>query len=190
MIKLLRWILVLVLLGVVGRAVFLHLANDRGLPATDGILNFGRIDDHLFRGAQPDAAGVARLKQLGVTTIINLREAKELWSAEAAAALSNSILYTNIPLEGMGRPTQDDMARIMSVINGAPGPVFVHCEHGCDRTGTVIACYRIQHDGWDTAAALQEVNRYGMSILERGMRAYVSDFALGSSKTNSTEAKK
>jgi protein tyrosine/serine phosphatase len=177
MVKLLRLILVVVLIGIIGRAVFLHLANDRGLPATEGILNFGRIDDHLYRGAQPDAAGIARLKQLGVTTIINLRTAKEIWSVEAAAALSNSIVYTNIPLEGMGRPTQEEMARILSVINGAPGPVFVHCAHGCDRTGTVIACYRIQHDGWDAAAALKEANRYGLSILERGMREYVSDFA-------------
>ncbi len=190
MTKILRVVLCVVLISVVGRMAFLHLANDRGLPATNGILNFGKIDDHLYRGAQPDAAGIARLKQLGVTTIINLRTTKELWSPEAAAALSNSIIYTNIPLEGMGRPTQVDVARILSIINGAPGPVFVHCEHGCDRTGTVVACYRIQHDGWDAAAALQEANHYGMSMLERGMRAYVSDFALTASKTNATEANK
>jgi protein tyrosine/serine phosphatase len=189
MIKLLRLVLIVILVCVVGRMVFLHFANDRGFPATDGILNFGKIDDRLYRGAQPDAAAIARLKQLGVTTIINLRTTKELWSAEAAAALSNSIVYTNIPLEGMGRPAQADMARILSIINGAPGPVFVHCEHGCDRTGTVIACYRIQHDGWDAEAALKEANRYGMSILERGMREYVSDFGRDTSKNASFPAK-
>ena len=189
MVKLLRLILAVVLLGVIGRAMFLHLANDRGLPATEGILNFGRIDDHLLRGAQPDAAGIARLKQLGVTTIINLRTTRELWSVEAAAALSNSIIYTNIPLEGMGRPTQDNMAQILSIINGARGPVFVHCEHGCDRTGTVIACYRIQHDGWGAEAALKEANRYGLSILERGMREYVLDFARLATNVSASAAK-
>jgi len=189
MVKLLRLILVVVVIGVIGRAMFFHLANDRGLPATDGILNFGRIDDHLYRGAQPDAAGIARLKQIGVTTIINLRTSKELWSAEAEAALSNSIIYTNIPLEGMGRPTLDDMARILSVISNAPGPVFVHCAHGCDRTGTVVACYRIQHDGWDVEAAMKEADRYGLSILERGMREYVSDFAQQQPKQAAASAK-
>jgi protein tyrosine/serine phosphatase len=180
--KLLRLFLILVLLAIGGRAVLRHLAYDRGLPATDGILNFGKIDDHLYRGAQPDTDGIAHLKQMGVAMIINLRESKELWSREASAALSNSILYTNIPLEGLGKPTPQDISRILSLIDSAPGPVFIHCEHGCDRTGTVVACYRIHHDGWDVNAALQEADHYGMSSFERGMRAYVSDFARESTR--------
>jgi len=172
-----RWICYVLAAMVGGHLVYHHLTEDRGLPATNGIRNFGRIDDHLYRGAQPDAEGVARLKELGVAMIINLRAAKKGPDAESAEAQSHSILYTNIPLQGMGRPSLDDMTRIISLIEKSPGPVFVHCEHGCDRTGTVVACYRIKHDGWNAETALTEADHYGMSGLERGMRAFVAGFA-------------
>jgi protein tyrosine/serine phosphatase len=54
--------------------------------------------------------------------------------------------------------------------------VFVHCRRGKDRTGTVIACYRIQHDGWDNRHALEEAKEHGMSSFERAMRAYILSF--------------
>ena len=116
--------------------------------------------------------------------IINLRTSNDLWSPEPVEAINNSILYTNIPFGGMGRPTEQERAQVFTIISYAPGPVFVHCEHGCDRTGTVVACYRIRHDGWDVQAALKEANHYGMSPLERGMRAYVSDFAREAPKSS------
>jgi protein tyrosine/serine phosphatase len=183
MTRILRSILYVVAIGVIGRVVYVHFTEDRGLPATEGIRNFGKIDGHLYRGAQPDAAGIAKLKQLGVALIINLRMSNELWTPEATTALSNSILYTNIPLGGLGRPTEEEVARVLALIENAPGPVYVHCEHGCDRTGTVVACYRIEHDGWDAEAALKEANHYGMSPFERGMRDYVSEFARQATKT-------
>jgi protein tyrosine/serine phosphatase len=186
--KILRLILCVVVIGVMGRAVFLHFTTDRGLPIADGIRNFGKIDEHLYRGAQPDAGGIANLKKMGVAMIINLRMSNELWTTECAEVLSNSILYTNIPLGGLGRPTEQDIEQVLALIESAPGPVFVHYEHGCDRTGTIVACYRIKHDGWDAQAALKEADHYGMSPFERGMRTYVSDFARGAAASG--EAKK
>jgi protein tyrosine/serine phosphatase len=49
----------------------------------------------------------------------------------------------------------------------------VHCLRGADRTGTVIACYRIAHDQWPNQKALDEALTFGMSWTERGMRNYV-----------------
>ena len=66
---------------------------------------------------------------------------------------------------------------MLSIIEASPGAVFVHCEHGCDRTGTVVACYRIQHDHWTAAAVQTEADLYGMSKLERGMRSFVAEYA-------------
>lgn len=167
--------------------IVLCVAADRGVPASHGIVNFGKVNDHLYRGAQPDANGIANLKKLGVTLIINLRTKEEPSALEAAQASSNAIAYTNIPLRGASRPSDQDIARILATIANAPGPVFVHCEHGCDRTGTVIACYRLQHDGWDARAAFKEADHYGMSELERGMRAYIADFARKSGKKTAAD---
>jgi protein tyrosine/serine phosphatase len=62
------------------------------------------------------------------------------------------------------------------MIETLPGPVFIHCQHGCDRTGTVIACYRIKHDKWPTEKAFKEAMLHGFSWLERGMKRSVLAF--------------
>jgi len=148
----------------------------RGLPPQNGIGNFGRISDQLYRGAQPDAAGIKNLAQLGVKTIINLRMPDDSWKDEPTQASASGILYTNVPLHGMGAPSEEQLRTLLSIINSSSGPVFVHCQHGCDRTGTLIACYRIQHDAWAAEKALEEAARYGLSRWERGMRKCIVAF--------------
>lgn len=150
--------------------------SGRGLPAQKGILNFGQISDAVYRGAQPNADGIKSLQKLGVKLIINLRRPGEGWKHEAEDAQACGIQFTNVPMKGLGRPTEAQVKKILSMMESAPGAVFVHCEHGCDRTGTIIACWRIQHDHWTSKHALEEAKRYGMSPMERGMRRYVLDF--------------
>lgn len=152
-------------------------AAQRGLPVQEGILNFGKINENLYRGAQPDEPGMVSLKKLGIKTIISLRRTNDLWNAEEALAKTNGITFVNIPMSGLGRPTTAAVQQVLQIIASSSTPVFVHCEHGCDRTGTIIACYRIMHDQWTSEAALQEAKVYGMSSLERGMKRFVQDFA-------------
>ena len=151
-------------------------SQGRGLPVSEGILNFGRMNEVVLRGAQPDAAGIENLKRLGVKSIVNLRMEGDVWKDEAVEASARGILYTNVPLRGFGRPTDEQMDRVLALIESLPGPVFVHCQHGCDRTGTVLACYRMKHDGWTTEKAMAEARRYGLSRFERGMMRYVAEF--------------
>ena len=163
-------------------AVYFCFAGDRGLPAQHGILNFGKVSEHLYRGAEPDAAGVKNLKQLGIATIIDLRNGREVRAEEAKDAATEGITYTNVPFAGLGRPTDKQVAQVLAIIEASPGPVFVHCEHGCDRTGTVIASYRIRHDGWSGEAAQKEADIYGMSKLEVGMRGFIAQFGTPTAK--------
>ena len=151
-------------------------AHARGLPVQEGILNFGKISEHLYRGAQPDATGIQSLKKLGVKLIVNLRMPGDCWKPEAAEAAANGILYTNIPMSGAARPRDEQVQQILGLFDSYPGPVFVHCQHGCDRTGTVVACYRIQHDGWSNDLALREAKRYGISRWEFLMHRFVRNF--------------
>ena len=156
------------------------VAADRGLPAQHGILNFGKISDGLFRGAQPDATAIRNLETLGIKTILDLRMPKAVWKREETEARAHSILYTNFPMHGLGRPTEEQVRKVLSLMETFPGPVFVHCQHGCDRTGTIIACYRIEHDHWTHEAAFQEARRYGISWFERGMKSFVMEFGKAS----------
>jgi protein tyrosine/serine phosphatase len=52
----------------------------------------------------------------------------------------------------------------------------VHCHRGADRTGAVIACYRIAHDGWSSKQALNEAKSFGMRWTQMGLKRYVESF--------------
>src|SRR5436190_22277308 len=69
-------------------------AAERGVPPQHGILNFGKISDGLFRGAQPDAAAINNLQSLGIRTIIDLRMPKQVSRMEETQARAHGILYT------------------------------------------------------------------------------------------------
>jgi protein tyrosine/serine phosphatase len=168
-----RLILFIVLLATDGTMVG---ARERGLPPSEGIVNFGQVNDRLYRGAQPDAPGIRNLKKLGIKSIVNLRMAADVWKPEDAEAKANGIIYTNLPMKGYGRPAPEQVAKVLAAIETLPSPVFVHCQHGCDRTGTVIACYRIKQDHWSAKAAFEEARHYGLSKFARGMGNYILEF--------------
>ena len=73
--------------------------------------------------------------------------------------------------------------RALAIINDpANQPVFVHCKHGADRTGTVVAIYRITHDGWSSEQALHEAKKYGLSWIQFGMKDFIKDYVRDHSK--------
>jgi len=149
----------------------------RGLPAQESLVNYGQVNEHLYRGAQPDIDGMQSLKRLGVTLIINLRQPGDAWSEEQTLARANGILYTNFPMSGLGRPNEVQVRQILALIDSFAQPVFIHCQYGCDRTGTVVACYRIQHDHWSSDQALKEARKHGISVVEFSMKRFVNAFA-------------
>ena len=155
-------------------------AGTRGLPPQEGILNFGKIGEDIYRGAEPDTAAVANLQRLGIKSIIDLRRPSQVRKGESAEARASGIAYTNVPMPGLSRPTDEQVQTVLTLMESLPKPVFIHCQHGCDRTGTIIACYRIKHDQWTHQNAWREAVHYGISRLERGMKAYVKEFASAS----------
>jgi len=147
--------------------------------------NFHEVNPQLYRGAQPKSGGIKRLAQLGVKTIINLREEKGLAQAEEKEARAAGLRFFNIPFKRTGRPTDEQVERVMALLNDSSNqPVFVHCQLGSDRTGLVIAIYRITHDSWTSERAKAEANKYGMHPWEMGMKSYIHDFYQRHSKSN------
>ena len=138
---------------------------------------FQQVSDKLFRSAQPRAGGVARLRELGINTIINLRGASASTRKEEAEARAVGLNYFNIALPNWGRPQDSRVARILDLI-AAPqnGRVLVHCKDGVDRTGTIVAVYRMMHEGWTSQDALAEAERNGMRRTQVWMRDYVEDY--------------
>ena len=142
-----------------------------------GVGNFHKVNDHIFRGAQPSVQGFQNLSKLGVKTIIDLREADGRSLAEKKAVEAAGMRYVNIPMLGMHTPDPGDVAKVLALFNdNSTGPVFVHCRRGADRTGTVVACYRISHDHWDNEKALGEAKSFGMAWIQKAMQHYVMGY--------------
>ncbi len=136
-----------------------------------------RVDEHLYRGAQPQPGGMTALRELGIRTVVNLRYEPKLIGAEEAEAKAAGLDYVSIPMYGLLRPTDDQISRILALIDDPKsGPVFVHCEHGHDRTGVVVACYRVARARWTASEAIREALDYGMLKIEFAKRAFIRDY--------------
>ena len=97
---------------------------------------------------------------------------------ETRAAEARGFRFVYFPLSGVLAPHDKDIAAVLKILETAPKPVFVHCWKGDDRTGVVLACWRIRHDGWSNARALKEVEGYHMSHFQFGMKGYIKRYAL------------
>jgi uncharacterized protein (TIGR01244 family) len=139
--------------------------------------NFHQVNEHLYRGAQPLTGGMKEVAALGIKTVINLRGEDEGTRAEESEAKAAGLRYFSVSLPGFGRPKDEQVERVLALINDSQNwPVFVHCHHGEDRTGTIIAVYRITHDGWTSEQAKKEAKRYGMSRFQFAMKDYIGDY--------------
>jgi protein tyrosine phosphatase (PTP) superfamily phosphohydrolase (DUF442 family) len=139
--------------------------------------NFHRVDDKLFRGGQPAAGGLARLKGVGVRTVLNLRYEEDQSREEQAEAEGLGLNYFSVPMYGLLRPTRAQMERVLAVIDDpANQPVFVHCERGSDRTGVVVGVYRVARTGWTADEAIDEAMDLGMLKVEFAKRRYIRGY--------------
>jgi tyrosine-protein phosphatase SIW14 len=144
-----------------------------------GVPNFYQVNDHVYRGAQPTDEGWKSLATIGVKTVIDLRLQNEHpTQAEKLAVEAAGMHYINIPMNGLIAPTNEQISKVLGLLDSTTdGPVFIHCRRGADRTGTVIACYRVAHDHWQNKKALAEAKSAGMSWIEIGMKRYVQGYA-------------
>ncbi|MDI1243346.1 MAG: dual specificity protein phosphatase family protein [bacterium] len=139
--------------------------------------NFHKVNDVLYRGGQPKAEGIAELKRLGIATVISLRSNDQLALQERARFESAGIRFLSLPLDNWKRPRVGEIDAILAQIETAANqPVFVHCKRGADRTGTVIAVYRMVHDGWDAKRAGDEAEELGIGWWQFGMRDFINDY--------------
>lgn len=145
--------------------------SDQDLP------NFAQVSRNFYRGAQPSETGVRELASMGVKTIIDLRGADKNSLREKAWAQKAGIKFIAADLSNWFKPSAADIEKIIEDIDAAENqPVFVHCKRGADRTGTVVAVYRISHDGWTAKQANEEAKKFGFGWWQFWMKDYIEDY--------------
>jgi len=129
---------------------------------THGVPNFVSVGHDVYRGGQPTEAGWEYLHALGFVSVVKLNEEAE-GSDATATALGMSVYYATITREQtvvLVSTEQVKEAAGMIATAAQSGPVYVHCEHGEDRTGLVIAAYRVLYEGWTKERAQAEMNAH------------------------------
>ena len=143
-----------------------------------GLPNGGRVNDSLYRGAQPHPAGIQELKKLGITTIVDLRgENPAQRDSERQQAESLGIRFVSIPVSGWDPPSNEQVAQFLSLFRNRKEKVFVHCRFGDDRTGVFVATYRMAYEGWPTTQAMNEMYFFGFNgFWHPSMKSFIRDF--------------
>jgi protein tyrosine/serine phosphatase len=138
----------------------------------NGLSNFAKVSETLYRGAQPDKVGFAELKMMGVKTVINLRSSH----SDKRLLQGLGLQYVEIPLTAGDTNDGDVTAFLKIVTDPKNGISFVHCQHGSDRTGMMIAVYRMYVQAWTREDAIAELSNFGFHEIYKSIRRYLEGF--------------
>lgn len=141
-----------------------------GLP---GLYNFYKVDDNLYRSAQPLDEGFAELKKLGVKTVITLRTLH----TDSVQCEKMALYCFQIQVEVWDPDEEEVIEFLRAAINPSMHPLLLHCKRGADRTGMMVAMYRIVVQGWSKEEALREMvlGGYGYNPFWEDVFNYVLD---------------
>ena len=126
-----------------------------------GISNFGEVTPTLFRGGQPTHQGFQALAKNGVDIVVDNRGNRSKTEGKEVNRLG--MRYIAIPWH-CPFPHDEAFARFLKVVRENPDKkIFVHCRLGDDRTGMMIAAYRMAEEGWTADEAMTEMQHFGFS---------------------------
>jgi protein tyrosine/serine phosphatase len=142
-----------------------------GLP---GLSNVGRVSLDIYRGAQPEREGYATLKNMGIRTVVNLRS-RHSEQEEVKAAGMRSVEIPINAFKGLNSEVIDKVINVMT--NPEYHPVFIHCKLGEDRTGALVAIYRMDVEGWTVSEAETEMQAFGFNDIWFNLKNAVRKYA-------------
>lgn len=134
------------------------------------IKNFYKVDEGIYRSQQPSPEAFAELEGMGVCEILNFRSQND----DNKEAQGTSLILHHIRMNA-GTPRTEQLVEALRIIRCRRGPIVIHCWHGSDRTGIVVALYRIMYQGWSKEEAIDELRNggYGYHPFYKGILEYI-----------------
>lgn len=170
--------------------VFADFSTAQKTVENKNLPNFSQVKENLYRGGQPTEAGVKELAKIGVKTIIDLRGEDENAGKEKTWAQAAGIKFVPVNLSNWFKPKTSDIEGVIKEIDAPENqPVFVHCKRGADRTGTVMAVYRISHDNYTAKQALDEAKKFDFGWWQFWMKDYINDYYKSNEQLKKENAK-
>lgn len=127
------------------------------LPGSD---NFHKVSKDLYRAAQPTQKAMRAYEEFGIKTVINLRA----YHSDRDEVHGTGLTLIEIPVKTTKADDDETVIRVLQTIRDAEKPVLIHCQHGADRTGLMVAMYRIVEQGWTNEEALNELKNGGFGF--------------------------
>lgn len=134
--------------------------------------NLHRITPLLYRSALLSKTDVPQLQKLGIKKVINLRA----FHSDSEILAGSGISMLRIPINTWNIRDRDMVAALKALHDlEQDGPVLIHCQHGADRTGLVVALYRVVYQGWSKEQALDELQNggYGFHPVWQNIKRYL-----------------
>ena len=157
--------------------IFVGMSAPKARTQKEDLPNFHKVNETLYRGGQPSEEGIHQLARLGIKTIINFRDTDGKVRREQQLAEENGMKFFNPHLSNWFASKDDEINKILEIVqNPENQPVFIHCKRGADRTGTVVAAYRMKFENWDDIEANQEAKEYGLGWWQVWMKRYIHDY--------------
>lgn len=139
--------------------------------AGTNVTNLYRVDSDLYRSGQPDAEGFRELAALGVKTVLDLKGG----DGDGGVAGGVSLKLLHVPMTAFGLRDDRVLEALRILSDSSNRPLVVHCQHGSDRTGALMALYRVVVQGWSKEDAIREMDEggYNHSSLFKNLDRYV-----------------
>lgn len=156
---------------------FAQTTKPGGFPTVQ-VKNFGQMDTNYYRGGQPKRGQYKALADLGIKTVVDLRNDPTSYEKREVEALG--MKYVNIPMDDAEYPSQEAIDKFLAIVNDPEsGAVFAHCKGGKHRAGVTGAVYRFTKYGWNYDQVYEEMLNYGFHTRwGRGvMKDFVKDYA-------------
>lgn len=143
-----------------------------------GCGNLYKVSDTLYRGEQPTAEGFKELEKLGIKMVVNLRSLH----SDRDELEGTSLGYEHIRMEAWDPEHEQVEAFLKVAADPEKQPIFVHCMHGSDRTGTMVAVYRIVIEGWEAEKAIDEMQKgpFGFHAIFSGLPEFIKELDIES----------
>ena len=162
----------------------------RPIAASPGLPNLHRVNSSLYRSAQPLQEGFVFLGTQAslanadppIKTVLSLRALHD----DAPLVTPSSGLRLEQIRFKTWHPEDEDVVKFLRIATTpALQPVLAHCQHGSDRTGTMVAIYRIAYEGWTKAQATDEMIKggFGFHPLWQNLRRYIKALDVNAIKT-------
>ncbi|MGZ6276999.1 MAG: fused DSP-PTPase phosphatase/NAD kinase-like protein, partial [Syntrophales bacterium] len=132
-----------------------------------------KINDNLYRSAQPTKRGMKNLKTLGIRTIINLRP----FYYDTDEIRGTELLNEELSIKPWHIEDEDVIRVLKKIREKENGPFLIYCEYGADRSGVMTAMYRILEQGWTKDEAIEEMvyGGYGFHPMWSNIIRYVKN---------------